>query len=531
MKYFIFTLFFCLIFGSCTSDRQYVPKERVNAREGRVEVIPQPQQTLLFDGTFNIGEDVKIVCHKELNEIVALFNERLSYVSGLTFPVRLKGEAKGNITLKINAEITNNEGYALTVNPSDILIEAASPEGIFYGLQTLQQMIIHAEEAKIPCCSITDAPRFAWRGVMLDVSRTFMPINLLKRYIDLFSAYKLNILHLHLSDDQGWRIEIKQYPRLTLVGSKFAPEFNVMGGYYTQDEIRELVRYASLRNITIVPEIDMPGHQCAAIAAYPELSCDGKIPVIHTHLEGPDIHEEIFCAGKESTYQFVFNVLDEIMTLFPSTCIHIGGDEAPKANWERCPYCQQKITDNELKNEEELQSYFVNRVGTYLREKGRTLVGWDEILDGGKLTGNEVLMYWRTRNQDEVAKAIRSGFKVVCTPRTHCYFDYSYDEVKFQSPVPITTHKIFEYEPVIYDTPEENYIGVQANFWSHLDRSEYNIDKQLFPRIFGLSETAWSMPHNKNWEHFANLARQHGDRLKTLDDVNVYDDNSLITNY
>ena len=527
MKKLFIVHFLILTFCSCRPKCSSTLEEPVNGRDGRVEVIPQPRQTELLNGVFDIGNDVIIICQNELSDVVSLFNKRLSNVMGFTFPVQTKGATNGNITLKVTPAITEKEGYALVIKPSDIQIEASSVEGVFYGLQTLKQLIFNSEDRTIPCCRIIDSPRFAWRGVMLDVSRTFLPLNLLKRYIDLFAEYKINVLHLHLTDDQGWRIEIKQYPRLTLVGSKFAPEFNCMGGFYTQDEIRELVSYARLRNIMIVPEIDMPGHMCAAIAVYPELSCTGEIPLIHPHLEGPGIHEEVFCAGNESTYQFVFNVLDEIMSLFPTTFIHIGGDEVPKAYWKACHYCQKKIADNGLKDEEELQSYFVNRLGTYLQEKGRTLVGWDEIIDGGKLTGNEVIMYWRTRNQPEVEKAIKSGFKVVCTPRSHCYFDYSYDEVKYQSPVPINTKKIFEYEPVMEGTPEGNYIGVQANFWSHIDRSEYNIDKQLFPRLLGLAETAWSLPHNKNWEHFKKITRKDIGRLKTIDDVYVYDDSSL----
>jgi len=488
-----------------------------------VPVIPQPQQTVLLDGEFDVGNNVKIFCKKELNDIVLIFNNRIFNTTGIRFPIQAKGKSDGNITLKIIPKITEKEGYILTVTPSGIQIEASFTEGIFYGLQTLQQLIQNSKDSKIQSCRIIDSPRFAWRGVMLDVSRTFFPINLLKRYIDLFSELKLNVLHLHLTDDQGWRIEIKQYPRLTQVGSKFSPEFNCMGGYYTQDEMRDFIRYASLRNITIVPEIDIPGHVCAAIAAYPELSCTGEIPVIHTFLEGPSIHEEIFCAGKETTYQFIFNVLDEIMALFPSTYIHIGGDEAPKANWKKCPLCQKMMADNGLKNEEELQSYFVNRIGAHLRKNGRTLVGWDEIMEGGKITGDEVLMFWRGWEKEKVEKMINSGFRVVCTPTSHCYFDYWYEG--------INTHKIYNYEPVMEGTPEENYLGVQANFWSHIDRSEYRIDKQLFPRVLGLAETAWTLPHKKDWENFKPVARKISDRLREIDDVNVYPDTSLTTNH
>jgi hexosaminidase len=354
---------------------------------------------------------------------------------------------------------------------------------------------------------------------MLDVSRTFMPLNLVKRYIDLFSQYKLNVVHLHLTDDQGWRIDIKKYPLLTEIGSKFDPEFNRMGGYYSQDDIRELVKYAQQRNVMLVPEIEMPGHACAAIASYPELSCEGVRPAIHTFFEGKSIHEEIFCAGKESTYKMIFGIIDELCELFPSPYIHIGGDEAPKAMWKKCPYCQKAMKDNNLNNEEELQSLFVKRIGDYIKEKNKTLVGWDEIIDGGKLSGDEVLMFWRGWKLSEVEKEVKTGFRVVCTPTTHCYFDYPYDK--------ISTRTIYDYEPVRPGTSEKNYLGVQANFWSHIDRSEPNIDKQLFPRVLGLAETAWSRPENKNWERFKSAAFHNINSLKSHN-VNVFNDSTLV---
>ena len=503
-----FSVFFILFVGSYLYAQSFV------------QVIPQPRHVEFSNGVFDVNKGVKIICNKELNKLATLFNERLSINSDIMFPVQEKESANGNITLKIKQGTTEKEGYKLTIKPSEILIEAGYPEGIFYGLQTLQQIILNMQDAKIPCCIIIDTPRFAWRGVLLDVSRTFLPVTLLKRYIDLFAEYKLNMLQLHLTDDQGWRVEIKKYPKLTRVGSKFAPEFNCMGGYYTQNDIRDLVAYAKLRNITIVPEIEMPGHACAALAAYPELSCTGEKPVIHTFSEGPGIHEEIFCAGKETTYQFIYNVLDEIMSLFPSMYIHIGGDEAPKVNWKKCPHCQKMMLDNGLKNEEELQSYFTSQIATYLRKKGRTLVGWFEIAYGGKLTGNEVLMFWLGDRKAEVKKETESGFRVVCSPHTHCYLDYDYNS--------ISTRTIYDYEPVIEGTNEEKYLGVQANFWSHLDRSEYNIDKQLFPRILGLSETAWRLPHRKDWELFKGAVQKSISRLKTIDDVNVYPDTTII---
>lgn len=416
------------------------------------------------------------------------------------------------------------EGYRINITTQKVEIMASSSKGIFYGIQSLNQLIQKdrgTKSIKLPVIMIEDYPRFSWRGCMLDVSRTFMDKKLLMRYIDLMSAYKLNVLHLHFTDDQGWRIEIKRYPRLTSVGSKFDTEFNEMGGYYTQDDVREIIQYASLRNITVVPEFELPGHECAAIASYPELSCNGIRPKIHPFFMGAGIHEEIFCAGKPEVYDFIYHVLDEIMELFPSKYIHIEGDEAPKSAWHKCAHCQKVIRENKLANEEELQSFFVRKIGKYIQDKERKLIGWDEITDGGKLEGNEIIMYWRSWNEKGVTDAAQKGFKIISSPNTYCYFDYNYGS--------INTKKVYFYNPVPAEANEEiasNYIGVQANFWSHIDRSESRIDQQLFPRLFALSEVAWSSPKNKNWMRFKHIAKNHSERLRA-NHINCYYDKSI----
>jgi hexosaminidase len=481
-------------------------------------IIPAPEEVILMEGEFVFRPETRIISSEPLLSTAELFAESISVLLKSPLMVSSKGKSQGNIILKLDKSITHPEGYVLNIYPSHIEVKASSAAGIYYGLQSLRQLLDCSGKEVLQAQSVKDSPRFLWRGVMLDVSRTFMPVNLVKRYIDLFSQYKLNVVHLHLTDDQGWRVEIKRYPLLTEIGSKFDTEFNTMGGYYSHDDIREMVRYAQLRNVMLVPEIEMPGHACAAIASYPDLSCESVRPKIHTFFEGKSIHEEIFCAGKESTYEMIFGILDELCGLFPSPYVHIGGDEAPKAMWKKCPYCQKAMKDNNLANEEELQSYFVKRIGDYLRTKNKTLVGWDEIMEGGKLAGNEVLMFWRGWKLDEVEKEVNAGFKVVCTPTTHCYFDYSYDK--------INTRLIYEYEPVIAGTNKDNYLGVQANFWSHIDRSEYNIDKQLFPRILGLAEIAWSRPENRKWEQFRISAIKNIDNLRS-GNVNVYNDQSL----
>jgi len=484
-------------------------------------IIPCPGQVETLPGEFKITPETKIIAPGSLNEVAVLFAEDSGNLPGSKIIVAERGPDEGNILLKLDKNVINREGYEMSINSSHIVIKASSEAGIFYGLQTLRQLLIVSGTNILPSQTIKDSPRFAWRGVMLDVSRTFMPVLLVKRYMDLFSIYKLNVVHLHLTDDQGWRVEIKRYPLLTEIGSKFDAKYNTMGGYYSQDDIRDLVKYAQLRNITLVPEIELPGHASAALAAYPWLSCADLRPEIHTFFEGPGVHNEIFCAGKPEVYEFIFNVLDELIALFPSKYIHIGGDEAPKEEWKKCSFCQKTIKDNNLNNEEELQSYFVKRIGEHLRGKNRILVGWDEIYDGGKLRGDEVLMFGRGWKGESIEKAASSGFKIVASPTTHCYFDYDYEK--------IDTRKAFGFDPVPPDassTVAANYIGIQANFWSHIDRSENNIDKQLFPRLFALSETAWSVSGKRDWDQFRQAALKNSEYLK-LKHVNVYNDESL----
>jgi hexosaminidase len=484
-------------------------------------IIPAPLHIETLSGEFVFTASTAIIAPESLASQAGMFSVSVIDLLGRKLSCSAGGKSNGNILLRIDKNLEKGEGYELYILPGNIEIKASSEAGIFYGLQTLRQLLISSSNGIIPAQSVKDAPRFAWRGVMLDVSRTFMSVNLVKRYIDLFSMYKLNVVHLHLTDDQGWRVDIKRYPLLTEIGSKFDAKYNTMGGYYSQDDIRELVRYAGRRNITLVPEIELPGHACAALAAYPELSCAGIRPEIHTFFEGPSVHTEIFCAGKPEVYEFIFNVLDEIIDLFPSKYIHIGGDEAPKQEWKKCAWCQKTIRENSLANEEELQSYFVKRIGEHLKSKNRILIGWDEIYDGGKLSGDEVLMFWRGWKAESIEEAASQGFRIVSCPTTCCYFDYDYEK--------INTRKIYDFEPVpqnLSKAATEKYIGVQANFWSHIDRSENNIDKQLFPRILGLAETAWTIPENKNWEKFKAAAAKNSEYLK-IKLVYAYNDDSL----
>lgn len=475
------------------------------------DIIPYPVKMELNQNEFVLTTATRLVCDKELESMAGFYNDLLNEYFG--FRLKENGSSSTKLLLRVNAKMNlPDEGYRIDISEEKIRIESVGTKGVFYAFQSLFQLAQKdpsKQIVKIPLGHIEDYPRFGWRGCMLDVSRTFMNVTLVKRYIDLMAAYKMNVLHLHLTDDQGWRVEIKKYPRLTTVGSKFAPEFNEMGGYYTQDDVRQLVKYAEARNITIVPEIDMPGHVCAALAAYPELSCRGVCPKIHPFMMGPGIHTEVFCAGKPNTYEFIYDVLDELLELFPSEYIHIGGDEAPKKEWKVCRDCQQMMKDNQLANEEELQSLFVKKIGEYLSRKGRRLIGWDEIIDGGKLKGDEYIMYWRSWVGKNVITQAEKGFKIVSSPVSHCYFDYSYDQ--------INTKAVYQYEPVpdtVSVEAKKNFVGVQANFWSHIDRSESGIDNQLFPRLLALSEVGWTMPQNKDWRRFKSVAKEQTEILR-----------------
>lgn len=497
----------------------------------KIEITPYPEKLQTTDGQFIINNKTEISAPAELSEIAAYLSDFLGKSSGYTPEITAKTNGNGSINLKLDKGISSAEGYALTVTKSGIDITAATPAGIFYGIQTLRQLMpsdveIFNESGRpmewaVPCVEIEDAPRFAWRGLMLDVSRTFMPKELVKRYIDLMAMYKMNTLHWHLVDDQGWRLQIKKYPKLTGIGAKFDSTYNHMGGYYTQADVREIIDFATLRGVEIVPEIEMPGHVLSVLAAYPDLSCTGIRPVIHEFSVGPYVHEEILCAGNPAVYDFVDGVMTEVAALFPSQYIHIGGDEAPKAQWKACPKCQKTMVDNNIKDEEQLQSYFVKRVGNILRDKGKRLIGWDEIYDGGDLGGDEMIMFWRGWEIKNLSKILDDKFAVIMTPTTDCYFDYPYTA--------IDSKKVYDFNPIPAGTPADKvqyFKGVQANFWSHIDKSENRIDRQLFPRVISLGEIGWTAESNLDWTRFKEAAAENIIRLKSLN-VNVFDDKSL----
>ncbi len=502
-----------------------------------VTIVPKPVTLEMHEGNFSFNTSTQIIADASTKHEAEMLNIYLKKLYGITLPVKNKSQnsAKGNAII---LQLTNSKGrkdaYGLTVNKNTIRISSAGNEGLFYGLQTLLQLLpatnsFTATTAfEIPQLSIKDYPRFQYRGMHLDVGRHFFDVDFIKKYIDYLAYNKFNTFHWHLTEDQGWRIEIKKYPLLTSVGGyrngtiigRYPGTGNDSlhyGGFYTQDEIKDVVKYAQDRFITVIPEIEMPGHASAAIAAYPELSCfpneateispktnwagsrDGK-QVQQTWGVFPDIF-----VPTDYTFTFLENVLDEVMQLFPSKYIHIGGDEAPKSNWERSPFCQQLIKEKNLKDEHGLQSYFIQRIEKYLNSKGRKIIGWDEILEGG-LAPNATVMSWR--GEEGGIAAAKQKHDVIMTPGTYVYFDHSQmknsDSVTIGGFLPLDT--VYSYEPVPKElaADEAKYVlGAQANVWTEYMKYPSKVEYMVFPRISALSEVLWSPKGTKNWDKFS----------------------------
>lgn len=441
---------------------------------------------------------------------------------------------KSNIKIEFNSDVNfkSKEGYKIEISSNKISV-SGKEEGLFYAVQTLLQLLPNkiSNEIKLPCVIIEDQPRYSYRGLHLDVCRHFFSVAVIKDFIRQMSSYKLNNFHWHLTDDQGWRIEIKKYPKLTEVGSKRAqtlvgnkfersPFFfdgNPYGGFYTQEEIKEVVKFAEDNYVNVIPEIEMPGHASAAVTAYPNLACfpDRNYKIV----ESWGVFEDVFCAGKDETFTFLEDVLTEVMALFPSKNIHVGGDECPKTRWKVCPNCQKRIKDLGLKDEHELQSYFIKRIEKFLNANGRQIFGWDEILEGG-LAPNAAVMSWR--GESGGIHAAKLKHPVVMTPEGTVYFDYNQG---YSPTEPLTVgrlstlEKVYNYNPTPVDSlniEEQKYIiGVQANLWSEYLTSPAKLNYMLYPRIFALAEIAWTETPNKNYNHFIqNQLPHHLEKLE-----------------
>jgi len=492
--------------------------------EKTLAVIPKPQKMQRQEGAFTLTAQTSVVVQPASPELQAVGQ----YLAGLLAPatewkLTVSAEppkAGGAIVLKVDAAQAGlgDEGYKMEVTQTGVSVTARKPAGVFYGVQTLRQLLPMTIESRqkeegvtwsVPCVSIEDQPRFQWRGYLLDPARHFRPKAELLRYIDLLALHKLNVLQLHLTDDQGWRVEIKKYPKLTEIGAWRGTGDQRHGGFYTQEDIREIVAYAASRYVTVVPEIEMPGHSVASLTAYPEYSCTGGPFQVWTRW---GISEDILCAGNEETFTFRQTVLDEVMDLFPSKFIHIGGDECPRKRWKACPKCQKRIKDERLKDETELHGYFVKRLDAYLTAKGRRLVGWDEILEGGLAPG-AVAMSWR--GEKGGIAAAQMGHDVVMSPTTHCYLDYSLGAISLQ--------KAYSYEPIPKElAPEKarHVLGLQGNMWGEATPTLERVDWQTWPRLCALAEVGWSPQGARQYDDFRARLTPHQRRLARLG-VNV----------
>lgn len=497
----------------------------------KVSIIPQPVSLLLLEGDFVINNETVIHLEddkKELKPAAAFFQSYINGISG--YHLLLKKRTSNAITLKlVNNPLIGTEGYTLTVGKDGILIAANARAGIIYGMQSLFQTLPQVQtnrELKVPAMEITDYPRFKWRGMHLDVGRHFFSADVVKAYIDLIAAYKINTFHWHLVDDQGWRIEIKKYPALTAVGAwrvdrtdrpwDIRPQAKpgqeaTYGGYYTQEQIKEVIAYAKIRNVNIVPEIEMPGHVASAIAAYPNLSCSQKtqLPLTGGNYSGASSN---YCAGNEEVFTFLEEVLNEVVALFPSKYIHIGGDEVDKTSWKSCPRCQARMKTLGLKNENELQSYFITRMEKFLISKQKRMIGWDEILEGG-LAPEATVMSWR--GEAGGIEAAKMNHEVVMTPDYPLYFDH-YQAGPEGEPLAFggfnTLKKVYHYEPVPKELNAEQakyVLGAQANIWTEHITTKEHLEYMLLPRMLALAEVVWSPVQAKSWDAFSERLKYH----------------------
>jgi hexosaminidase len=479
------------------------------------DIIPLPEKYEDRAGYFLLSRDAKILTDVSNRWNAEYLRNLLSPPTGFAVDIQVNPQTiKNSVRLSLNPllEELGREGYRLEILPDNIVIESPFTAGIFYGIQTLRQLFpVEIEERhpvpgvdwRIQCLYITDKPRFSWRGFMLDESRYFHGTGAIYLSLDLMALQKMNVFHLHLTDDQGWRIEIKKFPKLTEVGSfRAGTSKRILGkkhdgipheGYYTQEEIRKIVGYAAERNITIVPEIEMPGHAMAALASYPELACRQDSYHVATHF---GIFPDIFCAGKENIFSFLQDVLDEILDLFPSPYIHIGGDEAPKERWKGCPDCQRRIHKNELKDEHALQVYFTNRIAKYIALNGRRVIGWNEILYDG-LVENAIIQYW-AGGYHRLLEALRNEeHPVVMSTYLDTYLDHSY------SLMPLS--RAYRYEPIppgLDENQAGNILGLKFPLWSEWVPNRARLDYQAYPRLTAMAETGWTSKDQKSFNDF-----------------------------
>lgn len=517
-------------------------------KNSNLNIIPKPVSVVQHEGTFILSGLTKFVVVGNDDEVWRIAEDFAASINvakhtHINMVQAGQNDAQDNhviFKLSDDADKYGTEGYTLDITPRGITIEAHQPNGIFYAVQTIYQLLpyqIFSQDAvgsmdlSLPCVKIFDKPRFAWRGNMLDVSRHFISIDYLKQNLDMLASLKMNKFHWHLTDDQGWRIEIKSYPNLTETGAwrvdrnkldwhnrmeQQPGEIATYGGYYTQEQIKEIINYAQERFIDIIPEIDMPGHSRAAIASYPEISCDGADYKVAT---GGIMNDNTYCPGKEITFEFTERMLNEVMDLFPSQYMHIGGDECNKEKWETCEDCQKRIKDNNLADEHELQSYFIKRVEKIINARGKKMIGWDEIMQGG-LAPNATVMSWRgTKGGIEAAKA---GHDVVMTPHPYCYLDFRQGSIELEpdygySRLLLST--AYSYNPAPDDMKPEvakHILGVQGNLWAESMQTPFDLNYMMFPRLFAIAEVGWTPYALKNYDDFVSRTDYAFNRLDAM---------------
>jgi hexosaminidase len=512
-------------------------------KAGSSSIVPFPAQINVLEGMFRLQSTTFILVDPFSESTGALLAERLRRATGYDFPLRRWAEGvnqSGAITLTAQDSDTRlgPEGYEVAVTPDQIAIRAPGSAGLFYGTQSLLELLppqIFSKEKlpgrnwNIPCARIRDRPRFRWRGLMLDVSRHFFPPSEIKQLLDVMALHKLNVFHWHLTDDQGWRIEIKKYPRLTEIGAwRKGIGFNLdpksstsydsqgrYGGYYTQADVRDLIAYAQARFITILPEIELPGHASAALAAYPEFSCSGGP---YTTDMSEAVCSGVFCAGKEDTFEFLQNILIEVMNLFPGQLIHTGGDEVSRVNWRNCPLCRGRVAREGLEDDSELQRYFIKRIEQFVNAHGKRLIGWSEIWNN-KLARSTALMDWIGGGVD----AVQAGHDAVMSPEEFCYLDFYQSKNRSTEPPAAGAYlpldKVYGFEPILANiSPQEqaHILGAQANVWTEYMPSFAHVEYMVFPRLSALAEVVWSPRTSRKWPDFTRRLLVQEQRLDQL---------------
>lgn len=515
---------------------------QVKAQVVQNAFIPQPESVEVSSGGFNLNAQTQVFIPKAFyNDLKPIVTAQFKNDLKLDVPVK-KGRISASSNYiafeKVRSSSIKPEGYILNVSPSKITIQATDYAGLFNGFQTLRQAIPVRvnQETAVPSMLVKDSPRFSWRGVMLDVSRHFQTKDFVLKQIDVVSSYKINKFHLHLTDDQGWRIEIKKYPNLTKKGAwradrgdipwwerkaATADEPKPVGGFYTQEDIKEIIQYAKTRNVEIIPEIDVPAHSKALIAAYPNLFCYDEVPegVNFEVAVGGKAPNNALCAGKETTYQFLEDVIEEVAALFPSKYFHIGGDECNKSNWKKCPYCQKTMEEHHLEDEEELQSHFIQRMHNIVSAQHKTMIGWDEVLSGNGVKGATIMAWRRGKHQPQL-QAPREGYPTIMTSYTYSYIS-QVQGPSFMEPVGpkvvLPLSKVYSHEPIPSELTQEEanlVLGNQTCLWAEFTPTEEHCEYMLYPRTLASAEVSWSKPEVKSWERFQKaLEDSHFKRL------------------